>query len=74
LRGVVDADTSLHAEVPLIALLSLVHVGVAHLLGTLGRGRWLMIVASTIVLAGLGLEMTVRLLEQAPPKSRMSIW
>ncbi len=29
----------LHAEVPLIALLGLVHVGIARLVGVLGRGR-----------------------------------
>ena len=35
----IDADMRLHAEVPLLALLRLMHVGVALALGILGRTR-----------------------------------
>jgi|APTNR8051073442_1049403.scaffolds.fasta_scaffold09320_3 hypothetical protein len=35
----IDTDVRLHAEVPLIAFLRLVHVGVAAVLAVLGRGR-----------------------------------
>ena len=35
----VDADVRLHAEVPLIALLGLVHVRIELMLGFLGRER-----------------------------------
>ena len=34
----IHADMSFHAEIPLIALLGLVHLGVAFLAGVLGRG------------------------------------
>jgi hypothetical protein len=39
----------LHPEVPLVALLGLVHLGIARVLLILGRGRAAMMVASTIV-------------------------
>src|SRR6516164_4615138 len=35
----VDAKMSLHAEVPLVALLGLMHLGITRLLGVLGRRR-----------------------------------
>jgi hypothetical protein len=35
----VDTDVGLHVEVPLIALLGLMHVEIARLVGVLGRRR-----------------------------------
>ena len=37
LAAAVDAEMRLHAEIPLVALLRLMHLGIARLLGILGR-------------------------------------
>jgi hypothetical protein len=39
LGAAVDAQMRLHAEIPLVALLRLMHLGVARLVGVLGRRR-----------------------------------
>ena len=39
LAAAVDREMPFHPEVPLVALLGLVHLGVARLAGILGRGR-----------------------------------
>src|SRR5246500_5379993 len=49
LAAAVDPEMRLHPEIPLIALPGLMHLGIARLVGILGRDGALMIVASTIV-------------------------
>ena len=51
-RGRVDPDMRLHPEVPLVALLHLMHLRVARLGAVLRRRRASRMVASTIVLPG----------------------
>ena len=39
LRATVHPEMRLHPEIPLVALLGLMHFGIARLVGILGRGR-----------------------------------
>jgi len=39
LAAAVDPEMRLHPEIPLVALLGLMHLGIARLIGILGRGR-----------------------------------
>src|SRR6516164_44948 len=70
LAAAVDAKMRLHAEIPLLALLGLMHLGIARLLSVLGGGRRIddggVDDRAGGHLQALGRQMPLHLVEQPP--------